>query len=98
MSAERLLQVIVAPHISEKTARIAEKQNVYVFKVANSATKPQIKQAVEQLFKTKVEGVRVVNVKPKTRRFRGVEGTKKKWKKAYVTLPQGQQIDFVEGK
>jgi large subunit ribosomal protein L23 len=98
MSAERLLQVIIAPHVSEKTARAAEKQNVYVFKVATFATKPEIKKAVEQLFKTKVEGVRVLNVKPKTRRFRGVEGTKKKWKKAYVTLPQGQQIDLLEGK
>ncbi len=78
MSAERLLQVLVGPHVSEKTSRATEKHNVYVFKVATCATKPEVKQAVEKLFTTKVDGVRMVNVKAKTRRFRGVEGTKKK--------------------
>ena len=98
MSAERLLQIIVAPHVSEKTTRATEKNNVYVFKVATTATKPEVKKAVEHLFNTKVEDVRVVNVKPKTRRFRGIEGMKKKWKKAYVTLVEGQKIDLLGGK
>jgi large subunit ribosomal protein L23 len=98
MSAERLLEIILAPHVSEKAARATEKNNVYTFKVACSAVKPEIKQAIEKLFNTKVERVRVVNVKPKTRRFRGVEGMKKKWKKAYVTLVEGQQIDLHGGK
>jgi large subunit ribosomal protein L23 len=94
MSAERLLEIIVAPHVSEKTTRATEKGNVYTFKVATTAAKPEIKQAIEQLFNTKVDTVRIVNVKPKTRRFRGVEGMKKKWKKAYVTLVEGQKIDL----
>ncbi len=94
MNAERLLELIIAPHVSEKTARATEKGNVYTFKVANRATKPEIKQAVEKLFNTKVDAVRVVNVKAKTRRFRGVEGMKKKWKKAYVTLKEGQKIEL----
>lgn len=94
MSAERLLKIIIAPHVSEKTARATEKGNVYTFKVASSAAKPEIKQAIEMLFSIKVDTVRIVNVKPKTRRFRGVEGLKKKWKKAYVTLAEGQKIDL----
>ncbi|HSW70703.1 MAG TPA: 50S ribosomal protein L23 [Gammaproteobacteria bacterium] len=94
MSAERLLEIIIAPHISEKTSRATEKHQVYTFKVAVNAAKPEIKQAIEKLFNTKVEAVRTVTVKPKTRRFRGVEGSKKKWKKAYVTLAEGQKIDL----
>lgn len=95
MSVERLLQIIVAPHISEKTSLGTEKRNQYVFKVLTSATKPEIKQAVESLFNTKVEEVRVLNVKPKVKRFKNIEGTRKKWKKAYVTLQKGQQIDLL---
>jgi large subunit ribosomal protein L23 len=95
MSAERLLQVIIAPHVSEKTAKANEKHNVYTFEIAPFATKPEVKKAVEQLFSTKVDCVRIVNVKAKTRRFRGIEGTKKKWKKAYVTLKEGQKIEFL---
>lgn len=98
MSVERLLQVIVGPHVSEKTTRATEKHNVYTFKVATTATKPEVKQAVEKMFSIKVDAVRIVNVKPKTRRFRGVEGMKKKWKKAYVTLQEGQQLDLLGGK
>lgn len=95
---ERLLQVLVAPHVSEKTTRNTEKTNTFVFKVAPYATKPEIKQAVEHLFNTKVDAVRIVNVKTKVRRFKGIEGVKKKWKKAYVTLKEGQQIDLLGGK
>lgn len=98
MSAERLLQIIIAPHVSEKAARATEKANAYVFKVATYATKPEVKQAVQQLFNAKVSSVRLVNVKPKKKRFRGIEGVRKKWKKAYVTLQEGQKIEFLEGK
>lgn len=97
MSAERLLQIIVGPHVSEKTTRGTEQQNAYVFKVATRATKPEIKQAVEQLLKVKVDGVRVVNVKPKVKHFRGMAGTRKRWKKAYITIVEGQKIDLLEG-
>ena len=69
-----------------------------MFKVASNATKPEMKQAIKQLFHVSVTGIRVLNVKPKKRKFRGVEGTKKGWKKAYVTLAEGQKIDFLEGK
>ncbi len=94
MSAERLLEIILGPHVSEKTTRATEKGNVYTFKVAVRAAKPEIKKAIEKLFNTQVEAVRIVNVKAKTRRFRGIEGMKKKWKKAYVTLAEGQKIDL----
>jgi large subunit ribosomal protein L23 len=97
MSVEKLLQIIVAPHISEKTSTAMEKRNQYVFKVLPVATKIEIKHAIESLFNTKVAKVRVLNVRPKTKRFRNVEGTRKKWKKAYVTLQPGQQIDLLGG-
>ena len=94
MNQERLYKVIVAPHMSEKAAMGAETHGQYVFEVAACATKPEIKEAVEQLFKTKVERVRIVNVKTKPKRFGNIQGRSKAWKKAYVTLVAGQQIDF----
>lgn len=97
MNAERLLQIILGFHASEKTETLKKKNKSYVFKVMVSATKPEIKQAVENLFSTKVSSVRVVNVKPEVRRFRGVEGVKKKWKKAYITLENGLSIASSEG-
>lgn len=95
MIHERLMQVLLAPHISEKSTMMAEKHNHVVFKVARDATKKEIKQAVEQLFDVKVTAVRVVNVKGKTKRFRQQEGQRKNWKKAYVTLTKGHDIDFI---
>ena len=97
MKQERLLKVIVAPHMSEKAAIAAEKRGEYVFEVASCATKPEVKEAVEQLFKTKVESVRIVNVKTKPKRFGSIMGRSKAWKKAYVKLEAGQQIDFAGG-
>lgn len=94
MKQEHLLKIIVAPHMSEKAAIGAEKRGEYVFEVASTATKPKIKEAVEQLFKTKVSVVRIVNVKTKPKRFGNIQGRSKAWKKAYVTLAAGQQIDF----
>ncbi|EKD73448.1 MAG: hypothetical protein ACD_45C00313G0002 [uncultured bacterium] len=94
MKQERLLRIVFAPHLSEKATRAAEKHGEYVFEVAQSATKPEVKQAVEFLFKTKVAKVRVVNVKTKPKRFGNIQGQSKAWKKAYVTLEAGEQIDF----
>lgn len=95
MNLERVLKVIVAPHISEKASILTEKRNQYAFEVAPDATKSEVKDAVEHLFKAKVKSVRVVSVKAKKKLFRGVEGSRKKWKKAYVTLHSDQAIDLL---
>lgn len=97
MNFERLHQIIVAPVISEKATRVAEKSNQAVFKVLRDAQKPEIKEAVEKLFKVKVERVETVNVKGKIKRFGQSFGKRSDWKKAYVTLAKGQEIDFVGG-
>jgi len=91
MNEEHLLQVLLAPHVSEKTTSASGQ---YVFEVCQSATKPEVKKAVELLFKTKVNSVRIVNVKTKPKRFGSILGSSKAWKKAYVTLQAGQQIDL----
>ena len=93
-SKERLMQVLVAPHVSEKSARVAEQGNQFVFRVARDATKPEIKSAVELMFEVKVDAVQVVNVAGKAKRFGGRSGRRSDWKKAYVKLAQGQTIDF----
>lgn len=95
MNQERLLKIILSPHISEKATTIADKHNEYVFKVLGNATKPEIKDAVEHLFSTKVKTVRVLNVKPKKKLFKGIEGRRKSWKKAYVTLEADQKLDII---
>ncbi|MDD3763874.1 MAG: 50S ribosomal protein L23 [Nevskiales bacterium] len=95
--ADRMHQIIIAPVISEKSTRVAEKANQAVFKVARDAEKNEIKRAVETLFSVKVEGVRTVNVQGKTKRFGRSEGRRSDWKKAYVTLAEGQEIDFLVG-
>lgn len=91
---ERLLQVLLRPHSSEKGAIIAEKNRQFIFKVLPDATKPEIKQAVELLFGVKVDAVQVSNVRGKARRFRQTTGQRKSWKKAYVALKEGYDIDF----
>jgi large subunit ribosomal protein L23 len=91
---ERLMQVLVAPHVSEKAARASEQGNQMVFRVARDATKPEIKAAVELMFEVKVDAVQVVNVAGKAKRFGGRQGRRSDWKKAYVKLAQGQTIDF----
>lgn len=95
MNQERIFKIILRPHISEKAMIATEKLNEYVFKVAPDATKPEIKASIEFLFNTKVKLVRVVNVKAKKRMFRGIEGKKKGWKKAYVTLQPDQKLDII---
>jgi len=97
MNFERLHQIIVAPVISEKATRVAEKRNQAVFKVLPDAQKPEIKEAVEKLFNVKVTNVATLNVKGKTKRFGQTVGKRSDWKKAYVTLAEGQEIDFVGG-
>lgn len=97
MNQERLLKVILAPHVSEKSTVSAEMSNTLVFKVATDANKTEIKSAVESLFEVEVDGVRTVNVKGKTKRHGMRMGKRKDWKKAYVTLKEGHDIDFVGG-
>ena len=97
MNQERLMQVLLAPQISEKATFIAEKNGQVVFRVATDATKPEVKAAVELLFKVEVEAVRIANVKGKTKRFGRSMGKRKGWKKAYVSLKAGQEINFVDG-
>ena len=97
MNQERLMQVLLAPQISEKATYVADKHEQVVYRVASDATKPEIKAAVELLFKVEVEAVQVANVKGKVKRFKGATGRRKGWKKAFVSLKPGQEINFVEG-
>lgn len=95
MNAERIHQIILAPVVSEKSTRVAEKQNQAVFKVLLSAEKPEIKEAVEALFNVKVTGIQTLVVKGKAKRFGRFDGKRNDWKKAYVSLAEGQEIDFL---
>jgi large subunit ribosomal protein L23 len=94
MSQERLMTVLLGPHISEKSARVAEQANQVVFKVRRDATKPEIKAAVELMFEVKVDEVNVVNSAGKIKRFGQRMGKRSDFKKAYVRLAPGQSIDF----
>lgn len=96
MNQERLMKVIVAPVITEKAQLVADKHHQIVFKVLPDACKNEIKAAVEQLFKVKVDAVRVANVKGKQKRFGQMQGKRKDWKKAYVSLAEGHDIKFSE--
>lgn len=94
MNQERIYKIILGPVISEKSALLGESANLAVFKVVKDAQKPEIKAAVEKLFNVKVKSVQVLNVKGKTKRTRYGIGVRSDWKKAYVRLEQGQDIDF----
>ena len=94
MNQERIYKVLLGPHVSEKSAMSAETGNQVVFRVLPSATKLEIKNAVEKLFKVDVVDVRTVNMKGKVKRNRFGLSKKPNWKKAYVSLVQGQEIDF----
>jgi large subunit ribosomal protein L23 len=96
-SQDRLLQVILAPQITEKATHVADKHQQIAFKVRTDASKPEIKAAVELVFKVEVEAVTVANVKGKTKRAGRVMGRRKDWKKAYVSLKPGQEINFAAG-
>jgi large subunit ribosomal protein L23 len=93
-SEGRLASVLLAPIVSEKATQIAEKHNQVLFKVLRDATKPEIKAAVELMFKVEVESVNVVQVKGKTKRFGGRAGRRDHIKKAYVALKAGQELNF----
>lgn len=95
MSTNNVYAVIRAPRVSEKTARLQELSNQYVFEIATTATKADVKAAVEQIFDVKVESVNVVNVKGKAKAFRQRAGRRSDWKKAYVKLADGQSIDVM---
>jgi large subunit ribosomal protein L23 len=97
MNEERLMRVLVAPHISEKSARVADSSNQVVFRVLPDACKPEIKRAVEKLFNVEVEHVRTASVKGKVKRFQRTPGKRSNWKKAYVRLKPGHDIDFLGG-
>jgi large subunit ribosomal protein L23 len=95
MNDAKLYSIIRAPLVSEKTARLQEVSNQYVFEVATDATKADIKQAIEKLFAVKVEAVNVVNVKGKNKAFKFRMGRRADSRKAYVTLAEGQSIDVM---
>jgi large subunit ribosomal protein L23 len=94
---DRLLQVILAPQITEKATYVADKNQQIAFKVRSDATKPEIKAAVELVFKVEVQSVTVANVKGKQKRAGRIMGRRSDWKKAYVSLKPGQEINFAAG-
>jgi large subunit ribosomal protein L23 len=95
MNTERLMKILLAPIISEKSTRIADANRQFVFKVMPDASKPEIRKAVELMFDVKVDAVQVSNMRGKTKRFGYREGKRADWKKAYVTLAEGHDIDFM---
>ena len=98
-SQERLMQVILAPQVSEKATYIAEKHNQIIFRVVQDATKAEIKAAVELMWKAQnieVKNVQVTNIKGKEKRFGRFMGRRSNWKKAYVSIKDGQEINFSE--
>jgi large subunit ribosomal protein L23 len=97
MSNERLYKVLLAPRMTEKSTRIGESSNQYVFEVAIDSNKKEIKDAVEKLFEVNVESVRVVKVKGKSKTFKLRAGKRNDWKKAYVRVQEGQVIDVLGG-
>ncbi|MCU7919968.1 MAG: 50S ribosomal protein L23 [Candidatus Thiodiazotropha sp. (ex Dulcina madagascariensis)] len=97
MNNERLMKVLLSPIVSEKSSVVADANRQYIFRVTTDATKREIARAVEKLFEVEVERVQVVNVKGKQKRFGQVNGRRSDWKKAYVRLKPGSDIDFAAG-
>jgi large subunit ribosomal protein L23 len=97
VNQERITQVLLAPHVSEKSTIIADKLRQHVFRVTRGADKLEIKKAVEKLFKVKVESVRIVNIQGKNKAFQRQLGRRSNWKKAYVRLAEGHDISFEGG-
>jgi len=95
MNDQRLYQILLAPHVSEKTAIATEMEGRHTFRVAPDATKLEVRKAVEKLFDVSVRGVQMVNVPGKTKRFGSKQGKRSDWKKAIVRLAEGQDIDFM---
>jgi large subunit ribosomal protein L23 len=97
MNNERLMKVLLGPVVSEKSSIVADANRQYTFRVLNDASKHEIARAVEKLFEVEVDAVQVVNVKGKQKRFGTVRGKRSDWKKAYVRLKPGSDIDFAAG-
>ncbi len=97
LQEQRLMKVLLSPHVSEKSTRCADDHGQVVFRVMPDATKPEVKAAVEKLFKVDVEGVQIVHMKGKRKSFSRISGRRSDWKKAYVKLKAGQDIDFLGG-
>ena len=95
MSQERMMKVLLEPRITEKSTLLGDKHNQFVFKVVKDATKLEIKTAVELLFEVEVESVQVMNVIGKRKRFNQMQGRRSDWKKAYVRLKPGFNIDYM---
>lgn len=91
---ERLMNLLLSPHVTEKTSQVMQNQNQYTFKVRRDATRTEVRAAVELMFSVKVEGVQIVNEIGKTRRFGRTTGRTQDTKKAYVRLAAGQSIDY----
>jgi large subunit ribosomal protein L23 len=98
MNQERLMKVLIAPIVSEKSTMVAEKNNQIGFRVLQDATKPEIKAAVELLFKVEVDSVQVLNQKGKAKRHGRFLGRRRNVRKAYVCLKAGQEINFAEAR
>ncbi len=97
MNKNRLYQVLLAPRVTEKSTRVGETSNQYIFRVVPDANKSEVRNAVEMLFDVSVESVRIVNVKGKNKSFRMRPGRRSDWKKAYVRVQDGQVIDLLGG-
>lgn len=95
MNQERLMSILLEPRVSEKSTMVADKNNQFVFKVEGGANKQEIKQAVEKMFTVEVASVQICNVKGKSKLFKYQQGSRQGWKKAYVKLKPGFDIDFL---
>ena len=95
MNQERIMKVLIAPIVSEKSTRLADENRQFVFKVVTDASKPDVRKAVELMFDVKVEAVQIANVRGKTKRFGQSTGKRSDWKKAFVTLAEGHDINFM---
>ncbi|MDP4576833.1 MAG: 50S ribosomal protein L23 [Burkholderiaceae bacterium] len=94
MNQERLMKILLSPIVSEKSTQMGEQNNQVAFRVLQDATKPEIKAAVELMFKVKVDTVHVLNLKGKAKRYGKTSGRRRDTRKAYVSLSQGQEINF----
>ena len=94
LGREGLMNVLLAPHVTEKTSLALQERNQYAFRVRRDATRTDVRRAVELMFEVKVEGVNLLNRPGKTRRFKNMAGKRNGFKKAYVSLQAGQSIDF----
>jgi len=95
MNQERIMKVLISPIVSEKSTRLADQHRQFVFKVVKDASKPEVRKAVELMFDVKVDAVQIANVSGKVKRFGGALGKRSDWKKAFVTLAEGHDINFM---